>query len=81
MITFVFNFNPMKTLVIKVDNNSSMKLFLDLAKKLHFKTRVLNETQKEDIALLSMMNERSGEQALPVQSAISNLKKVKTIIA
>lgn len=67
----------MKTLVIRVDNNSSLKLFLDLAKKLRFQTHILSANQKEDIALLAMMNERSKEESLPVKSAYSVLKKVK----
>ena len=48
----------MSTIVINVDDKSSAKLFLDLARKLECKARVLTEEQKEDIALLSMMEER-----------------------
>ena len=58
----------MSTIVINVDDKSSVKLFLDLARKLHFKATVLTEQQKEDWALLSMMNERSEEPSLPIES-------------
>lgn len=67
----------MNTIVINVDDKSSAKLFLDLARKLHFKARLLTEEQKEDVALLSIMEERSGEPALPIESALKILNKKK----
>lgn len=67
----------MKTIVINVDDDSSVKLFLGLAKKLRFNARILSEEQKEDMALLTMMKERSKEETLPVKSAYAILKKVK----
>ena len=44
----------MKTVVIKVDDNSSAKLFLDLAKKLNFKARVLTDKENEDVPMKPM---------------------------
>jgi len=67
----------MKTLVINIDDDSSVKLFLGLAKKLRFNARVLSDEQKEDIALLNMMNKRGKEEPLPVKSTYAILKKVK----
>jgi hypothetical protein len=67
----------MKTIVINIDDDSSVKLFLGLAKKLRFNARILSEEQKEDMALLTMMKGRSKEEALPVKSAYTILKKVK----
>lgn len=67
----------MKTLVINVDDDSSVKLFLGLAKKLRFNARILSEEQKEDMALLTMMKERKKEEPLPVKTAYTILKKVK----
>lgn len=67
----------MKTVVINIDDESSVKLFLELAKKFRFRARVLNEEQKEDMALLAMMKERDKEEPLPVKSAYTILKKVK----
>ncbi len=67
----------MSTILINVDDKSSAKLFLDLARKMHFKARLLNDEQKEDLALLSMMKERSEEPSLPVDSALSILSKQK----
>jgi hypothetical protein len=67
----------MSTIVIDVDDQSSAKLFLDLAKKMHFKARLLTEQQKEEWALLSMMEERSNEPSLPIESALKILSKYK----
>ncbi|MDQ3112162.1 MAG: hypothetical protein M3R17_19940 [Bacteroidota bacterium] len=50
----------MKTLVINVDSDSSAKLLIDLAKKMHFKARLLSDQQKEDAGLLAMMKERKN---------------------
>ncbi len=67
----------MSTIVIDIDDKSSVKLFLDLARKLHFKARVLTEAQKEDWALLSMMEERAGEPFMPVESTLELLRRIK----
>lgn len=67
----------MKTLMINVDNDSSLKLLMDLAKKLHFKARVLSEEQKEDAGLLAMMEQRKYDEAIPVSKIYEQLRKVK----
>jgi len=51
-----------KTLVIYVDNDSSAKFILELARKLRFKACVLSSEQKEDAALLAMMEERKNDE-------------------
>jgi hypothetical protein len=67
----------MKTLLINIDDDSSLKLFVELAKKLHYNTHILSEQQKEDAALLSIMMERSKDEPLPLKSAYTILRKVK----
>ncbi len=67
----------MSTIIIDVDNKSSAKLFLDLAKKMHFKAKVLTDEQKEDLALLSIMEERKNEVSLPVEGTLEILRKIK----
>jgi len=67
----------MKTLLINIDDDSSLNLFVDLAKKFHFNTHILSEQEKEDAVLLSIMKERKKEEPLPLKSAYSILKKVK----
>jgi hypothetical protein len=68
----------MSTIVINVDDKSSAKLFLDLAKKLHFKATILTDAQKEDWALLVMMKSREKELALPIESALEILNTIKS---
>lgn len=68
----------MSTVILDVDNETSAKLFLDLAKKLHFKARVITDQQKEEWALLAMMESRDQETALPVESALDILCKIKS---
>ncbi len=67
----------MSTIVINANDRSSVKLFLDLAKKLNFKARVLTDEQNENLALLTMMEERSSEESLPIESALNILANVK----
>lgn len=67
----------MSTIVIDIDDKSSVKLFMELAKKLHFKAKVLTDAQKEDWALLQMMEKREGEQLMPIESALSLLSEIK----
>ena len=67
----------MSTIVINANDRSSVKLFLDLAKKLNFKARVLTDEQNENLALLTMMEERSSEESLPIESALNILENVK----
>lgn len=68
----------MSTIVINVDDSSSAKLFLDLARKLHFEAKVLSDAQKEDWALLSMMGSRKDEPSVPIGDTLDILKKVKS---
>ena len=67
----------MSTIVINANDRSSVKLFLDLAKKLNFKARVLTDEQNENLALLTMMEERSSEESLPIECALNILAIVK----
>jgi hypothetical protein len=63
----------MSTIVIDVDDKSSAKLFLDLARKLQLKAKIMTEQQKEDWALLSIINDRSNEPSLPIESTLAIL--------
>jgi hypothetical protein len=68
----------MSIVMIKIeDDASSIKLFLELARKLRYKARVLSDEQKEDVALLKMMDERRKEPSLPVESTYKILRKGK----
>ena len=67
----------MKTLVINVDSDASAKLLIDLAKKMHFKARILSDQQKEDAGLLAMMEKRKKEKTTPVSKTLNILRKIK----
>lgn len=68
----------MKTLLIKVDNQNSADLFISLAKKLKFKTKILtkSEEEKEDAAILAFMEERKSGKRYPVSAAFEILDKI-----
>ena len=68
----------MKTLVIKIDNDSTLNLLSTLAKKLGLTSTVLTDKKKEDIALMRAIDEGMKGEKLPVQSAyriLDNLSK------
>ncbi|MHB8258912.1 MAG: hypothetical protein ACYDCN_01615 [Bacteroidia bacterium] len=67
----------MRTLVINVDTDSSAKLFVDLAKKLHFRARILSDEEDADAGLLAMMAERKDDEIVPVSKTYHILRKVK----
>ena len=66
----------MKTVVINADD-SSAKIFLELARKLKFKALILNEEAKEDAVLLSIMQQRKHEELTPVSKTYEILRKAK----
>lgn len=66
----------MKTLIINADD-SSAKIFMELARKLNFKARILSKEEKEDAALLALMNERMNDEVVPVSKTYEILGKVK----
>jgi len=57
----------MKTVIVNIPEEKEM-FFLSLLKEFRFKTRVLTNEDKEDIALLAIMLQREKEEALPVET-------------
>jgi hypothetical protein len=52
----------MKTLIIEGSDISNLKLIIELAQKLNFKTHILNSEEREDLALgTAMVQEETGE--------------------
>lgn len=52
----------MKTIIIEGGDLSNMKLIVELAQKLNFKTHILNLEEREDFALgNAMVQEETGE--------------------
>ena len=54
----------METLVINLKSENDKSLFSELAKRLHLKTTILSDEDKEDYGLLkAMLKGRTGEYA------------------
>lgn len=47
----------MKTLIINTENQSDLKLLMNLVKRLGFDSRILTDEEKEDMGLLKAMLE------------------------
>jgi len=65
----------MKTVIVNIPEKKE-DFFLSLLKEFHFKSKVLSEEDKEDSALLALMNEREDEVALPVETTERILKHI-----
>ncbi|MEI6815160.1 MAG: hypothetical protein WCL14_01020 [Bacteroidota bacterium] len=65
----------MSTLIINSENKDDLKLFKELAKRLGLSSKILTEEEKEDHALLLMMNEADLSKKV---SEASILKKLRT---
>lgn len=66
----------MKTIVIKADNDSTLKLLFDLARKLGLKSQVLNDKKKADIALIRAIEEGMMGEKLAVSTSYKILDKL-----
>lgn len=67
----------MKAIIINADTDSSVKLLMDLARKMNFKARILDKEKMEDAVLLALMNQRKQEASEPVSKTYDLLRKVK----
>ena len=67
----------MKSIIINADTESSVKLLMDLARKMNFKARILNKEKMEDAVLLALMNQRKQEASEPISKTYDLLRKVK----
>ena len=57
----------MESIIVNIDSKKDVKFFLDLVKKMGFRSRLLSQDEKEDNALLSLMNERENEETVPIE--------------
>ena len=67
----------MKAIIINADTDSSVKLLMDIARKMNFKARILDKEKMEDAVLLALMNQRKQEASEPVSKTYDLLRKVK----
>jgi hypothetical protein len=64
----------MQTAILNSDSKSNLKLVLDLAKKIGIKTRLLSDSELEDIGLVNAIKSgRTGEYI----DTTAFLKKIK----
>ena len=59
----------MKTLVVRIENDSMLKMLSNLVKELGLEPTVLTDKKKEDIALIRAIDEGMKTEKLPVSSA------------
>ncbi len=67
----------MESVVVNIDSKKELRFFLDLVKKMGYKSRLLSQDDKEDSALLALMNERENEETLPIETTLKILKKIE----
>ena len=68
----------MKTLVVNIENESTLNILSALVKELGLNSHILSEKKKEDIALMRAIDEGMKSQKLPVSSSyriLDNLLK------
>lgn len=66
----------MKTLVVRIENDSTLKLLSTLVKELGLNSTVLTDKRKEDIALIRAIDEGMKSEILPVSSAYKILDNI-----
>lgn len=65
----------MQTVLINTKTKAESNLFVELAKKMGFETKVLTEEDKEDIGLLRAMMEARKTKLISRKTVMNNLKK------
>lgn len=66
----------MESILVNIGSKKEVKFFLDLVKKMGYNSRLLTPDDKEDSALLALMNERENEEALPIETTKRILKNI-----
>jgi len=66
----------MESILVNIDSKKDANFFLDLVKKMGFNSRLLSQEDKEDHALLLLMNERADEVTLPIENTIQILNNI-----
>jgi len=66
----------MESILVNIDSKKDMKFFLDLVKRMGYNSRILSNEDKEDTALLALMNERECEESLPIETTQNILNNI-----
>ena len=66
----------METIIVNVDTKKELQFFIQLINKMGYASKILNEEEKEDIALLTIMQKRKGEKNIPIQTTYKKLDNI-----
>jgi hypothetical protein len=66
----------MESILVNIRSKKEVKFFLDLVRKMGYNSHLLSVEDKEDSALLALMNERENEEALPIETTERILKNI-----
>jgi hypothetical protein len=67
--------NNMETIIINIKTQKDKLLFTSLANRLHLKSKVLTEEDKEDYSLLKAMLEAKEEDYVDRETIMKSLRK------
>ena len=65
----------MQTVILNSDSKTDLKLLLDLAKKIGIKSRVLSETEMEEIGLANSIRLGRTKEYIDTTAFIKKLRK------
>jgi hypothetical protein len=65
----------MQTLLLKTDSKTDLKLLLDLAKKIGIESKVLSETEMEEIGLVNSIRLGRTEEYVDKKTFLQKLRK------
>jgi hypothetical protein len=65
----------MKTVILNSDSKTDLKLLMDLAKKIGVKSRILSESEIEEIGLANSMRVGRTNEFVDTSSFIKKLRK------
>ncbi|HBX53101.1 MAG: hypothetical protein A2275_10370 [Bacteroidetes bacterium RIFOXYA12_FULL_35_11] len=67
----------MNSLLIEINSKEDKRIFTSLAKRLHLKTRLLSQEDKEDIALAGAIDAGRNSGYVDEQVIMNTLNKLK----
>ena len=65
----------MQSVVVNIDSKKEFEFFLEFIRKMGFKSKILSAQEKEDIALLKIMEQRKDEENFPIKTTFDILEK------
>ena len=66
----------MESILVNIGSKKDVKFFLDLVKKMGYNSRLLSKDDKEDVAMLALMNDRENEETIPIETTERILKNI-----